>query len=296
MPRGLYRPHELRRRVFRGTEALDSGLLTPAQLRSRAWLRIRHDAYADSRLDRDHRLLCHAVGLWLPPHAAIAGPSAAYLLGVTHAAKFSDDVHVVTPPEHRLPALRGLRIHHSLIEQSEIGAADGIACTDPARTAWDLANWLDLARAVGIIDGLLRLGLIDPMSLRKLADSRVGRRGAKKAATAFGLADGRAESPPESHLRVWLVLAGLPPPVPQHPVVMPDGKTYRLDLAWPEYRVAIEYDGHWHGAPEQLHADRRRLNQLVGAGWIVLHVTSQRLYRDFEGVLREASTALQGRS
>jgi very-short-patch-repair endonuclease len=67
------------------------------------------------------------------------------------------------------------------------------------------------------------------------------------------------------------------------------------DLAWPEFRVAVEYDGHWHGDPDQLHRDRRRLNQLVAAGWLVLHVTSRRLNLDFPSVLREVRTALVSR-
>ncbi|MEE3918771.1 hypothetical protein V2I01_10850 [Micromonospora sp. BRA006-A] len=36
------------------------------------------------------------------------------------------------------------------------------------------------------------------------------RPGGRRAAWVFGLTDGLAQSPPESHLRVRLVLAGLP--------------------------------------------------------------------------------------
>lgn len=64
------------------------------------------------------------------------------------------------------------------------------------------------------------------------------------------------------------------------------------DLAWPEFKVAVEYDGHWHADPEQLHRHRRRLNQLVGVGWTVLRVTSRRLRDDFGRVPREIRNAL----
>ena len=71
-----------------------------------------------------------------------------------------------------------------------------------------------------------------------------------------------------------LALAGLVA-VPQYTVREPDGRfVARVDLAFPEQRVAIEYDGAWHGAPGQLARDRRRLNALVAAGWTVLHVTA----------------------
>jgi very-short-patch-repair endonuclease len=90
-------------------------------------------------------------------------------------------------------------------------------------------------------------------------------------------------------------MAGLPRPVAQYPVRLSNGRVLHPDLAWPEFQVAVEYDGHWHGDTEQLHLDRRRLNQLVAAGWLVLHVTSQRMHRDFEGVVREVRMALRQR-
>ena len=108
------------------------------------------------------------------------------------------------------------------------------------------------------------------------------------------LADGRAQSPPESVLRVRLVLAGLPRPVAQFPVRI-GSVTLHPDLAWPEYLVAMEYDGLWHANADQLHRDRRRLNMLAAAGWIVLHVTSDRLRRDFRGLSAELCTALRSR-
>jgi hypothetical protein len=168
-------------------------------------------------------------------------------------------------------------------------------CSLPARAAWETAVWLDPVRAVGIVDSLLRQGLVTRAALGDLAERFADRRGGRMARRVFGLTDPGAESPPESHLRVRLVLAGLPRPVVQHPVRLPGGLVLHPDLAWPDFKVAVEYDGHWHADPEQLHRDRRRLNQLVGAGWIVLHVTSRRLRDDFGRVSREVRTALISR-
>lgn len=295
MPPQPYRPRPLQWQVFRGTEAVASKLLTVHQLRSAAWVRVRHDAYADARLDHDHRLACDATALWLPEGAAIAGPSAAYLYGVEHAATFADDVHVITPPTNRVEPRKGVKVHHTPVDASEIVTVGEVRRTRPLRTAWDVANWLDLVPAVTVLDGLLRLGLVDRGSLTALAADRSGQRGGRRAGRAFDLADGRAQSPPESQLRVRLVLAGLPRPVPQHPVRLPGGAVYHPDLPWPEYQVAMEYDGHWHSEPDQLHRDRRRLNQLVAAGWLVLHATSRRLNRDLPGLVREAREALRSR-
>lgn len=108
--------------------------------------------------------------------------------------------------------------------------------------------------------------------------------------------DPGAESPQESRLRVRIVVAGLPPPVTQY-VVERDGRfVARVDLAWPEYRVAVEYDGVWHAESDQIHRDRRRLNRLLGSDWIVLHVTARRLRDDLEGFLAELRAALRLRA
>ncbi|MDG4806560.1 DUF559 domain-containing protein [Micromonospora sp. WMMD1120] len=170
-----------------------------------------------------------------------------------------------------------------------------IPCSDPGRAAWETAVWLDPIRAVAIVDSLLGQRLTDHDALAVLGASNADRPGGRRAQWVFGLADGGAESPPESHLRVRLVLGGLPRPVTQHPIRLPNGTVVHPDLAWPEFRVAVEYDGQWHSDPEQLHRDRRRLNMLVSAGWLVLHVTSRRLYGEFPAVLHEVRNALVSR-
>ncbi|TYC01029.1 DUF559 domain-containing protein [Micromonospora sp. WP24] len=390
MPPRPHRPDALAWQVFRGSAAIRQGLITEHQLRSSAWLRLRHDVYADARLDRDHSLACRAALLRLPSGVLIAGPSAAYLHGVDHAATFTDDVHVLLPPQVRSGAQRGLRLHiggdappalaggppalaggpptvvgasqapepgsalgapersgrpgqsgqsarsglfaqprlFARSERSERSAqprlfaqsgqsgqsarsglfaqsgratvtidrpTGALPRTSPGQAAWETAVWLEPVRAVGIVDTLLAGGLTDPGELTAIADANAGRPGAQRARWVFGLADGGAQSPPESHLRVRLVLAGLPRPVAQHPVRLPSGLILHPDLAWPQLRVAIEYDGHWHADPERLHTDRKRLNQLVAAGWLVLHVTSRRMHNDFAGVLREVRAALAAR-
>ncbi|MBG0563224.1 hypothetical protein [Actinoplanes aureus] len=51
----------------------------------------------------------------------------------------------------------------------------------------------------------------------------------------------------ESRLRLLLVDAGVPPPVPQFEVRDEDGRLIgRVDLAWPARRVAHEYEGDHH--------------------------------------------------
>jgi very-short-patch-repair endonuclease len=295
MPPRAHRPTALAWQVFRGSDAVRRGLLTEHQLRSKAWVRLRHNVYADARLERDHALACQAVALRLPPDAVIAGPSAAYMHGVEHAAGFADDVHVLVPQKVWLGSQQGLRVHST--DQTPLAVQPGSAPsrTSPPRTAWETAVWLDPVRAVGIVDALLRRRLVAPQDLVDIASENINRPGARRARRVFDLADPGAESPPESHLRVRLVMGGLPRPVTQHPVAVPSGLVLHPDLAWPSYKVAVEYDGSWHADSDHLHLDRQRLNHLVGAGWLVLHVTSGRLRNDFPGVLREVRSALVSR-
>jgi hypothetical protein len=251
--------------------------------------------YADARIERDHELSCRAVALRLPPAAAISGPSAAYLHGVSYAAAPHDDVHVTMPPPGRLSPRQGVVVHAVALGRPEMTMISGLPVTTAPRTAWDVGAWLDPVTAVPIIDGMLGRGLVNATRLADLAGHRRRERAGRRAAEALLLADGAAKTPAESRLRVRLVLAGLPRPVIRHPVVLPTGMTDRPDLAWPEFRVAVEYDASPHLDPDQARRDRHRLNQFAAGGWIVLRVTPERLRRDFTGLVRELHAALRDR-
>jgi hypothetical protein len=289
-----YRPKELVHQIFLGSQAIDSQVLTPNQLRARAWMRLRYDVYADTRVGRDHLVACHAAALRLPDGFAFAGRSAAYLLGVDHAAEFEDAVHIVVPAAMRLQSRKGVTVHRVHLLPGDVEETGGLRRTSPVRTVWDLANWLEPVRSVPIIDAMLALGVVDADGVSAYIAARRGQRGHRRAGRTAALADGRAQSAPESVLRVRLVLAGLPRPVPQFDVRI-GAVTLHPDLAWPEYKLALEYDGAWHAAAERLHLDRRRLNLLATEGWLVLHATSERLRRDFGGLVREVGTALRSR-
>jgi len=66
-----------------------------------------------------------------------------------------------------------------------------------------------------------------------------------------------------------LLLHGLPRPVRQHPVVVA-GRTRYLDLAYPEARLALEYDGRRDHGPRQWGADAQREDELWSVGWLRL--------------------------
>lgn len=75
-------------------------------------------------------------------------------------------------------------------------------------------------------------------------------------------------------MRLAIEDAGLPRPVPQHWVTLGGQPLFRLDLAYPHARVAIEYDGHdFHTSDEQKKADEARRRWLRDHGWTVIVLT-----------------------
>jgi hypothetical protein len=297
VPRSQPRPQPLQWRVFLASQAIQAGLLTPDALRGSAWQRLLRGVYADSRLDPDHQVRCQAAMLLAPPEAVIAGASAAYLHGIESAVGDRDPVQLLVERKHRFGPIQGLQVHTSTLPVVDVTTQQQLRCTTALRTAWDVALWRDLVRAVPVLDAMLRSRLVSTGDLAKLVVVRRAEvaRGVARAMRAFGLADGRAQSPPESSLRVRLILRGLPPPVPQHPVTVRSGRVLHPDLAWPEYQVALEYEGARHAEPDRLHLDRYRLNALVDAGWLVLHATSRHLGAGFPGLVADVRRALRSR-
>ena len=68
----------------------------------------------------------------------------------------------------------------------------------------------------------------------------------------------------------------------------------RVDLAWPAFRVAVEYDGREHHGPERAEHDARRRERLRAAGWVVLVVRNEQLGHPFQ-IAVEVLTLLRAR-
>lgn len=151
--------------------------------------------------------------------------------------------------------------------------------------AFDLACTLPRPDALATLDRALRLG-VQP----RLKD-RV--RGAAQARELLTLADARAESPQESRLRLICVDGGLPRPIPQFIVTDDLGfEVYRVDLAWPESRTALEYDSTEFHSGAALYRDRARHNWLTQHGWTMIYATARDVYRDHETLVRRIRTTL----
>lgn len=289
MPRRPLQPQPLTRSVFRGSTALAERLVTRDQLRSRCWRRVLFDVYADAGLTVDHGLLIRAASLLLPPGAVIAGRSAAWLHGA-RLLRPTDAVEVACHPDRPWRGPTGVRPRAARLSSQDV-LPTRPPTTTVARTCLDIARWHDPVEAVATLDALLAGTGTSAATVLDIAAARADERGSRRAARTLALVDPRAESPAESRLRVHLVLAGLPLPAVQYEVRVGGRFIARTDLAWPQAKVAVEYDGRWHGDPGQLQRDRRRLNELVAAGWTVIHVTAGDL-ADLRRVVAQVQVAL----
>lgn len=135
-----------------------------------------------------------------------------------------------------------------------------------------------------------------PSAVERLPALRA-RRGLRQVRRVLAIAEPLTESPMESRLRLLLVRAGFPRPEAQYVVRAPSGRFIaRVDLAYPDLRVAVEYDGR-AAHPVGLARDRERAWELRQAGWVAVHVTAPP-YADRERLIarvREARDEQAGR-
>jgi hypothetical protein len=265
--------------VFLGRQAVQDRLLTPGQLRGPAVRRVLHGVYRLASTPESHEVRCLAACLLLPTSAAVTGPSAATVLGVPLASP-TDDVRMVTPEGLSVPRRRGVHVSEASEPFAATTRPDGLRLADRERVAFDAAFGQRLPQAVAALDAMARAGVMDPDALTRWLDHHHGN-GVRAVREAVRLVDPRAQSRPESVMRVALVTAGLPV-VPQYVVLHCGRFVARLDLGLPEWQLGIEYDGAWHALREQLERDRARLNRLHEAGWNVVHVTADMLHRPDE--------------
>lgn len=225
----------------------------------------------------------------LPELAAFAGRTAGWLHGLDFDP--CSPIEVVAAPAARVSARAGAMLRRAEVTQSEIVEISGFRATSPMRTVLDLAARLPLVEAVVAVDMALQAGLITRPDLSSAVEGLAGRKGAAQCRKVLALADGRAESPMETRLRLLLVLAGLPAPECQVPMYSADGIFLgRPDLYYPDHQLAVEFDGGVHR--DQLVDDNRRQNLLIGAGIRLLRFTSADVYARPQTVIAQVSQAI----
>lgn len=180
-------------------------------------------------------------------------------------------VLVCAPRAARLHPTPGSRVFRSEVEPDEITHLSGVAVTSAARTAFDLARLWPTPGAVVALDRLLHLRLVDASELAGLLTRRIRWRGVGAGRRALALADGRAESPRETALRLVWTQTGLPRPM-ANAVVMDHRGAFvaRVDLVDAAAGIVGEYDGAFHASAQRRSRDAVRHEALEQLGMTVI--------------------------
>ncbi|WP_083852923.1 hypothetical protein [Saccharomonospora glauca] len=283
--------------VFRGSVAKAHGYVTAAELRGPRFRRLFQDVYVPAHVPVTHELRCRGAALIVPKEAVLTGRSAATVLGV-ELAKPYDPVEFVVPEAHRFGPIKGIHVRRTEVKPKESRPWNGIRIARPWRIALDLVlrlsprvhGWVRRLRiAVPDLDAFVRSGRVTVTKLRRTWRGRRNR-GIRLARAALSMVDPRAESLPESELRVVLRAGGFDP-IPQYSITRKGREVARLDLVLEDTKTAVEYDGRWHRSRRNIRRDKARRKRLMTEGWNFVIVTAEKLAGDHRRILEEVRRA-----
>lgn len=278
--------------AFRGSDAIEAGLVDRGVLRSAAFRRLLPDVYVRcGESEPDLSLRSRAAYRWARDRGVLCGYSAAELLGASCAPLGAPAELAV--PSGGLRSRDGVTVRRDRLHPGEITEVDGVRVTTPLRTAFDLGCRLSLIEAVVGVDALARVHGFPPDLLLNFAVRYPRARGVQGLPDVLALADPKSGSPPETRLRLLLVRSGLPAPRVQHTVLDDDRRrAVWIDLAYPEHRIGIEYEGGDHTRPERVLRDAGRYTRLVAAGWRIYRYTRFEIRDEPDRIVADIAAAL----
>lgn len=254
--------------LLTSVDALASGL-SRAQIehrvRTRRWVVVARGLYrVTSAPVTPHQVLMAAI-LAGPAQTVASHLSAAWLFGLVACPS----LHHVTVPVGSSARRLTARVHRSTLAAHERAHLLVVPVTSPTRTVVDSASLLAAEPLGDLIDAAIVGGLT---TAAKLDAAAGGRTGSPRLASALKPWTDpiRPGSPAEVRLMRRLADWGFPPPVSQYVVRDEAGRFLaRVDLAWPDRKVAAEYDGAGSHTPRQLDHDEDRRARIEALGWRV---------------------------
>jgi hypothetical protein len=251
------------------------------RLESSRWVCLHESVYriGGAPLTWKGRLL---AACWAGGFRAVASHrSAAALYGLAGGRQ---DIAEITCPRWLRARHDGLVVHETKApEPWDIHIVDGIPATSPERTLFDLGAVKGITTVMMGFDKARRIGLVSYRSTERTL-FRLARPGRPGSRILRFVLDQRSPSlsPPESEMETLTLEAirrhGLPPPIPQYVITANGRFLARPDLAYPDDKLAIEYQSiEWHADHDALIRDSARRNRLYAIGWSVVDVTKPEL-------------------
>lgn len=169
-----------------------------------------------------------------------------------------EPLHIAVGHRQNPPRTHGVAGRRLALPRAQTWRVHGVPVVDPVAAVLSCAAELTADQLVVMLDAVITSsgnypGLTEvprPRVTRDDVASRVRdwRRspGIGKVRRALLRTRDAVESPKETQTRLMIVDAGLPEPVIQHEVWNGGEFVARLDLAYPDRRIAIEYEGDGH--------------------------------------------------
>ncbi len=225
-----------------------------------------------------HGTLTTSTGGFIYSHLSAARLHGLFVWGV------DDKVHILhraRPSSDRWG--KDVRGHKESFTEDDVVPVQGLRATTLDRTIFDCARMLSYPKALVIMDHGLRVGA-DINALADLAAASSGKRGVRTLRKALANADPRSESAGETLTRELLQRLRIKPPQPQFEVPSRLGR-HRMDFAWEEEKLALEFDGRtkyfdFNPTDEVIFQERRREKALVEEGWRFIRIEWKDLFQE----------------
>ena len=207
----------------------------------------------------------------------------------------------VTVARGRHPARDSVILHRwTAPDMNDFTQVDGIPVSTVASTLARLGAVVPSGRVEQALDDALRRGY--PLKWIEQTTERLHRPGPTGTGVLLRLLrdPARQQATPDSVFERMaariLNATDLAPPALQHPVRLPNGRTARIDIAWPEVKWGIEcHSRRYHFGPARAHDDHDRDHQMAMAGWHLTYLTWHQL-QDADYVIELARTMLAQRA
>jgi hypothetical protein len=272
---------------FLGVEALSTAAIRERAMR-RCYDQLYPGVFVPRGIEPTARQRAEAAWLWSRRRGVVAGQSAAAMLGAKWV-KGTQPAELIFD-NRKVPAL--LIVRTEQLADGESLALGAMQVTTAARTAFDIGrHTLQRVQAVQWLDALANATDFKREAVDAIVAAHPRARGLDRLRTVLPLVDGGAESPQETVARLALHDAGLPPPQTQVNVFGRYGDfVARVDMAYEEVKVAIEYDGpqHWTD-PAVRQRDIDKEFEMTALGWFTVRASRDLLkYRRATYVARVA--------
>lgn len=264
---------------FTTTQATTLGLTTKMLRLKLGQGQLRREfrsVYVDARVPDSRNSRLRALMLVTPDNAVVCDETAAWVRGLHVFAPGRqhdfEPAMVVRHGKSRVerPRARG---RQAIISADDVEFIDGVHLTTPLRTVSDLLRKMYRPYALAAADAFAHAGLIDLDELADYVARLKGFRGIVQARSLASIVEPKTQSPGESWQRLRMLDAGFPPPQPQFEVVDDHGRSFFIDLPYPELLIGSEYDGReFHTDEHHRQHDLERRDYLAdvyGWRWII---------------------------